>query len=162
MPIKWRLGRTPLAVRKPERVAAIVINGSPTPAYSERNWALLARATPIVKAVQRGELPNARATGLSERFMREQPELTYLYEAISRLNGPRRTETMADEECKLYPRDFEGYSRPTLMMGGRHDNFLEPDHHLHIAELIPGAKTHTFETRVTPPTWRNPQSLTKS
>jgi len=146
----------PIAVRHPSRVSAIVINGSPTPVYSERNWALLARATPIVQAVQRGELPKAKATGISERFIQQEPALTFLYEAIGQLNGSRRTETMTDEACKIYPDDLEEYSRPTLIMGGKHDHFLEPDHHLHIASLIPGAKTYTFENSGHSAYWEEP------
>ncbi|MSQ73399.1 MAG: alpha/beta fold hydrolase [Betaproteobacteria bacterium] len=34
---------------------------------------------------------------------------------------------------------------PTLIMGGRHDHFLTPEHHLPIASLVPGAKSRTFE-----------------
>jgi hypothetical protein len=95
-----------------------VINGSPTPVYSERNWALMARATKVAQPIQRGELPRAQASGMSERYMREQPVLTYLYEAIGLLNGPRRTETMMDDACKLLPEHFKGYEVPILITGG--------------------------------------------
>ena len=134
----------PLAVRHSERVWALAINGSPTPVYSERNWAVLERSARTSVAVQQGLLPNARSTGMSERFMQEHPELTFLYEAIGRLNGPRRTLTMLDDELKLHPHHFAGYRVPTLISGGQHDHFLTPDHHLHIASLVPGALTHPF------------------
>jgi pimeloyl-ACP methyl ester carboxylesterase len=151
----------PLAVRRPKRVSAIVINGSPTPVYSERNWQLMARTTIISQKVQRGELPKAQATGISERYMQEQPALTFLYEAIGQLNGRRRTETMTEEACKLYPHEFAGYTVPTLLMGGRHDHFLTPDHHLHIASLIPGAKTHTFENSGHSAYWEEPDEYNR-
>ena len=51
----------PVAVKHRERVFAIVINGSPTPVYSERNWALMAGATKVSHAIQRGELPRAHS-----------------------------------------------------------------------------------------------------
>jgi pimeloyl-ACP methyl ester carboxylesterase len=88
--------------------------------------------------------------------MTEQPALTFLYEAIGQLNGRRRTETMTEETCKLYPHDFINYSTPTLIMGGRHDHFLTPDHHLHIGSLIPGARTHTFENSGHSAYWEEP------
>ncbi len=52
---------------------------------------------------------------------------------------------MLDEEVMIQPRDLAGYRTPTLLMGGRHDHFLAPEHHLHIASVVPGAKSHTFE-----------------
>ncbi|MSQ73388.1 MAG: alpha/beta fold hydrolase [Betaproteobacteria bacterium] len=86
-----------------------------------------------------------RSTGMSDRFMLEHPELTFLYEAIDRLNGPRRARTILDDDVMIQPREFAGYRTPTLIMGGRHDHFLTPEHHLHIASLVPGATSHTFE-----------------
>jgi pimeloyl-ACP methyl ester carboxylesterase len=151
----------PLAVRHPDRVAAVVVNGSPTPVYSERNWALLDRSGKISQAVQRGELPKAQATGISERYMREQPVLTYLYEVIGNLNGARRTYTMLDDACKLHPHDFAGYAVPTLLMGGLHDHFLTPDHHLHIATLVPGAETHTFQNSGHSAYWEEPDEYNR-
>ena len=135
----------PMAVKHPDRVDCLVINGSPTPVNSPENQIVLQKSMATSLAVQRGDLPNARSTGMSERFMIEQRELTFLYEAIGRLNGPRRTKTMLDEDVMIQLRDFAGYRAPTLIMGGRHDHFLTPEHHLHIASLVPGAKSHTFE-----------------
>jgi pimeloyl-ACP methyl ester carboxylesterase len=151
----------PVAVRHPERVSAIVINGSPTPVYSERNWALMAGATKVTQAIQRGELPRAKASGMSEGYMREQPVLTYLYEAIGLLNGPRRTETMMDDACKIRPEDFKGYAVPTLLTGGQHDHFLTPDHHIHIASLIPSAQTHTFQHSGHSAYWEEPDEFNR-
>lgn len=135
----------PLAVRHPGRVACLAISSSPTPAYSAQNWSVLDRSGAIAMAVQRGELPKAKAMGMSEDFMTAQPALTWLYEAFGRLNGPKNTALMKDEACRLQPQDFAGYLTPTLVTGGRHDNFLTPDHHVHVASLIPGARSHTFE-----------------
>jgi pimeloyl-ACP methyl ester carboxylesterase len=149
----------PVAVKYRARVSAIVINGSPTPVYSERNWALMEGATKVTKAIQRGELPRARASGMSEQYMRAQPVLTYLYEALGLLNGPRRTETMMDDACKLHPDVFQDYDVPTLLTGGRHDHFLTPDHHIHIASLIPGAQTHTFQHSGHSAYWEEPDAF---
>lgn len=135
----------PMAVKHPERVSCLVINSSPTPAYSERNWAVLQRSGAVAAAAQHGAASKSRDMGLGPRFVETQPELTFLFESIARLNWPRRTHTMWDPEVALHPEHFAGYAVPTLVMGGALDTFLTPDHHLHIATLIPGAITHTFE-----------------
>ena len=93
--------------------------------------------------------------------MQSEPALTFLYEAIGRLNGSRRTETMVEETCKLYPSMFDAYSVPTLIMGGRHDHFLEPDQHLHIATLVPGAATHTFQNSGHSAYWEEPAEFNR-
>ena len=62
-------------------------NGSPTPAYSPENWELLVKSYKVVMATRRGQLPVAHSTGISPRFMAEQPALTFLYESLTRLNG---------------------------------------------------------------------------
>ena len=58
-------------------------------------------------------------------------------------------ETMTGEVCKLYPSDFANYITPALLMGGRHDHFLTPDHHLHIGS--PAQKPTRLRTRAIPP-----------
>ena len=146
----------PMAVKHPERVSCLVINGSPTPVNSPENQYVLQKSIATSQAVQRGELPNARSTGMSERFMQEQPALTFLYEALGRLNGPRRTGTMTDEDVMIQPVDLAGYKTPTLIMGGRHDHFLTPEHHVHIASVVPGAKHHTFEGSGHSAYWEEP------
>lgn len=132
----------PMAVHHRERVGCLVINSSPTPAYSARNWEVLKRSGNVSKRSQTGEVSRTLDMGMSERFARERPEIAFLFDSITRLNGPRRTETMWDDP--ILPAQFAGYCTPTLVMGGACDNFLTPDHHLHIATLIPGAETHTF------------------
>ena len=51
---------------------------------------------------------------------------------------------MEDERIKIYPADLAGYSVPTMIVGGAHDDFLNPESHFHTASLIPGAETYTF------------------
>jgi pimeloyl-ACP methyl ester carboxylesterase len=41
-------------------------------------------------------------------------------------------------------------------MGGRHDHFLTPEHHVHIAGVVPGAKHHTFEGSGHSAYWEEP------
>lgn len=131
----------PLAVRHPERVSCLFINGSPTPAYSEENWRTLRRATGIFN--EAGAERDA-AVGWNRKTARERPELMFLYGQIKQLNPGFDSRPMMDERVRLHPRDFAGYAVPTLVAGGSHDDFLNGESHLHVATLIPGATAHTF------------------
>lgn len=45
---------------------------------------------------------------------------------------------------KMHPADLAGYCVPTIITGGAHDDFPNPQSHFHAASLIPGAETYTF------------------
>lgn len=134
----------PLAVRHPQRVACLAINGSPTPAYSPQNWAVLERAIGFAIELHKRRLTDLTQMGFAPDFELRRPDLAYLYFRINALNGPRDIRTMMDDAVKLHPRDFRGYRTPTLVMGGVHDVFLAPQSHEHVASLIPGVERHTF------------------
>ena len=110
----------PLAVRHPERVSCLFINGSPTPAYSEKTGARCAA-------------PPASST-------RPAPNATRPWAGTARLPGtpgadvPVRPDQAAEPRLRLHAddgrarpaasRDFAGYAVPTLVAGGSHDDFL--------------------------------------
>ncbi|MGD9943715.1 MAG: alpha/beta fold hydrolase [Burkholderiaceae bacterium] len=131
----------PLAVHHPDRVACIVLTGSPTPAYSEENWRVLRESGErFMKTAGKGV-----ATGfLSPAFTERHPALHFLYDQIRLLNAPFDARRMQDESVRLQPQHFAGYATPTLMMGGELDVFLTPDSHRHVATLIPGAQLYSF------------------
>ncbi|WP_250517907.1 alpha/beta hydrolase [Caballeronia sp. INDeC2] len=130
-----------LAVQSPERVSALFVNGSPTPAYSEENWDVITRA----QGIYLGDNSKRNTSiGWNRKTIAERPELLFLYSQIKSLNQPFNSHTMQDESIKVYPADFEHYRVPTIIAGGAHDDFLHPKSHFHTASLIPGATTHTF------------------
>ena len=90
----------PLAVRHPERVSCLFINGSPTPAYSEENWRTLRRATGIFN--EAGAERDA-AVGWNRKTARERPELMFLYGQIKQLNPGFDSTPMMDERVRLHP-----------------------------------------------------------
>ncbi|HHD7473857.1 TPA: alpha/beta fold hydrolase [Klebsiella oxytoca] len=134
----------PVAVRSPERVSCLYINGSPTPAYSEENWNVLRKGSDIFMG---GSFGRGEGVGWNRRTLETNPELVFLYSQIKALNPAPGFDsaTMMDDVIKLYPEDFEGYKVPTIITGGAHDDFLVPGSHEHTATLIPGCKTYTFE-----------------
>ena len=130
-----------LAVRSPQRVSSLFINGSPTPAYSAQNWSVMVRANGIFMG---GKFTRESGIGWNRRTLRDRPELVFLYNQIKSLNPPFNSGTMMDDSIKLQPADLVGYRIPTVVCGGQHDDFLNPQSHFHSASLIPGAQAYTF------------------
>ena len=130
-----------LAVQSPERVTCLFINGSPTPAYSEQNWAVIKRANPIFLG---DDFKRGTGVGWNRQTLRDYPELVFLYTQIKALNPPFNSLTMEDDSIKVLPADLEGYKIPTVIAGGSHDDFLNPQSHFHSASLIPDCGTYTF------------------
>ncbi len=133
-----------LAVQSPERVSCLFISGSPTPAYSEANWAILRSSGDIFNSGKFGGTGRDSGIGWNRAFIKAHPDIAFLYSQIKLLNAPFDARTMQDDSIKLYPQDFENYTVPTIIAGGAHDDFLSPESHFHTATLIPGAGTYTF------------------
>jgi len=135
----------PIAVRAPQRVSCLYINGSPTPAWSEENWKVLAHGNAIFMGGSYGDSREA-GIGWNKRTLETHPELVFLYSQIKSLNPAPgfNSATMMEDVVKLHPEDFKNYRVPTMISGGAHDDFLIPGSHEHTATLIPGCKTHTF------------------
>ena len=131
----------PIAVRTPERVSCLFINGSPTPAYSEENWRVMERANGIFLGP---DFSRGAGVGWNRATLKTHPALIFLYSQIKSLNPPFDSSTMMHDKIKIHPRELAGYKVPTLVAGGSHDDFLNPESHFHTASLIPGAETYTF------------------
>lgn len=133
-----------LALQSPEMVSCLFVNGSPTPAYSPTNWAVIHRANPIFqKGAERGA-----GIGWNRKTLIDNPNLIFFYSQIKQLNNQQTAslvvQSMDTDVIKIHPVDFEGYTTPTVIAGGSHDDFLNPESHFHAASLIPGAQAHTF------------------
>lgn len=131
----------PVAVKSPERVSCLYINGSPTPAYSDENWRVLKKGSDIFMG---GAFGRGSGVGWNRETLGDHPNLLFLYSQIKLLNPGFDSTTMQDDVVKLHPGDFAAYRIPTLISGGAHDDFLEPGSHIHTATLIPGCETYTF------------------
>jgi len=133
----------PLAVREPDRFAALVLSGSPTPAYGPHHKVLEVVSERFAR-VFAGESVPAQDLGFSERFVRERPDFIALYQMLSRMNQRVDLSTIIDPELRLMPEDFASYRIPTLVMGGKQNRLLGGDTHLAAARCIPGAQIYTF------------------
>ncbi|HWI84920.1 MAG TPA: alpha/beta hydrolase [Sphingomonas sp.] len=133
----------PLAVREPARFRALVLSGSPTPAYGPHH-AALTNVSRTFKRAGDGERVDPTQLGFTEHFVRERPDLLALYQILARQNQKVDTSHITDPELRLLPEHFEGYAVPTLVMSGVQNKLLGPDTHKIAASFIPGAEVYTF------------------
>lgn len=134
----------PLAVKHPKRVRTLFISGSPTPAYSPKTWEILRTAGQTFD--DGGSDLRSKSIGWNRANVAAKPEMLHLYSCIKALNPKGfKALTMQDDDVKIHPAEFDGYRVPTLMTGGNHDDFLTPDSHHLVAQLLPGSQKYTFE-----------------
>lgn len=133
----------PLAVREPERFAALVLSSSPTPAYGPHHT-VMTRVTERFGRIAEGGQVAPQDLGFSDRFVQQRPDLLALYRMLARMNQKVDLSKISDPELRLMPADFAGYRVPTLLMGGLQNRLLSGDTHLAAARCIPGAQTYTF------------------
>lgn len=136
----------PLAVRHPKRVSALVLSGSPTPAYGPHHEVLKVVAERF-RRVQQGHPVAMEDLGFSSRFVSEREDLVTLYRMFSRLNAPDCAPfaSIDSPELRILPEHLTDYRVPTLVMSGKLNKLLGPDIHLRAARCLPNSKTYTFE-----------------
>lgn len=97
----------------------------------------------------------ALAPGFSDR----KPELAFLFDQISILNG--NIELLASRlglpENLIDPRELKGYRIPTLVMACDHDTFFSPTTLRRVADIIPGAEYIKMEHAGHAPYWEVPE-----
>ena len=148
----------PVAVRHSERVRCLFISGSPTPAYSERNWEVLRSSGSTFDSS--GADLRSKSVGWNRQKVAEYPAMLFLYGRLKALNPKGFTaKTMQSDAVKIHPDEFVGYSVPTLMTGGSHDDFLTPESHHTVAALIPGAAVYTFKDAGHSPYFETPDEF---
>lgn len=129
----------PLAVRQPNRVAALFMASTP--------GSLRTPEIDHAREVNREQLDELRRSwaetrdgsfnpALGERCRREQPALHYLYSAIQGLNPPRTF----SPRIGIGPGDMAGYTTPTLYVTGEEDVVLPPPVIEAAADATPGAQ----------------------
>ena len=82
---------------------------------------------------------------LAPDFPARQPALAHLYDQISGLNPGLPAGGLATlAEARVTPEQLTGYSVPTLMISGEHDQLFPPDALKEAAALIPGCRLVSF------------------
>lgn len=129
-----------LALAAPQRVAALVLSGTPagvvTPKVLE---ALAAIASAAASALQAPDWNTPHPALAADIFTRD-PERGFLYAQLAALNPPGALARLALHEVMTDPARLAGWSIPTLLVGGAHDRLFAPDVLREVAEAIPGAR----------------------
>ncbi|NRA01140.1 MAG: alpha/beta hydrolase [Myxococcales bacterium] len=130
------------ALEHPERVAALVLAGTPgglfTPVIAE-NMAQLAERL--------GGGGVAATAALAPDFPEREPARAFLYGGIGSLNtgfDPAQGARLFDEAAWILPEALAEFRVPTLVLSGQHDLLFPPEIMNHVAELIPGASLERF------------------
>jgi pimeloyl-ACP methyl ester carboxylesterase len=129
-----------LAHAHPERVAALVLSGTPagilTPKVVEALGAIGAAAAQMDRAPAWNEAHPALAADVFER----DPERGFLYSLLTALNPPGALTRLALHEVMSEPAALAGWSIPTLLVVGEHDRLFAPAVLEDVAAAIPGAR----------------------
>lgn len=126
----------PFALAHPERVAALVLSGTPggllTPGIQRDLAQVPGRAA--------GRSVGGMALGTA--FAQREPEKFFLYEQIAALNPPDTVAVYARGllETRVAPEQLEGFGTPTLLVVGSEDAFFSVDGLGEVANTIPGAR----------------------
>ncbi|MFQ5699416.1 MAG: alpha/beta fold hydrolase [Myxococcota bacterium] len=132
----------PTALRHPERVACLVLCGTPGGLFTA---AVAEAAAQIAARIEReGVRGNA---ALAPDFAVREPARAHLYDQISALNPglpPAALARLFDPKVRLDPQDLEGFSVPTLVVAGEHDPLFGPKVLREVAQSIPGAELREF------------------
>ena len=130
----------PAALAFPERVSGLVLSGTPGGVF-----------TPAVAAAFQRVGQLARSEGIRGRpalapdFPEREPALAHLYDQISALNQPLGGPALATlAETRVTPAELAGYTVPTLMVAGEHDQLFPPAALKEAAAQIPGCRVVDF------------------
>jgi pimeloyl-ACP methyl ester carboxylesterase len=128
-------GALPFALEHPERVSCLVLSGSPAGVTLDGHERTARR---LWDKVMRGLAPSEIYLG--ERFKRDRPELSFLFDRICDLNPPARSgwrtlpmEDRLAQQFLVEPDRLADFSTPTLMIASEEDpSYFLPD----IRELV--------------------------
>lgn len=157
-------GAMRLAVKRPERVAAVVLMGSTAGIYSAVNYANNDHAVRTIRGwLERGGpwLFDMNVQNATDAFLRRQ--LQMLHSADGFLPGPSVLVTMMmDRDVWLSQEELHTLRAPVLIVGGDLDTLLPARFQRHLVTLIPGAELGEYQDAGHNPHWENPELFNTS
>jgi pimeloyl-ACP methyl ester carboxylesterase len=127
-----------MAIEQPERLSCLMLCGTPGGISSDAVNAAMAR---VGSSAAKDGITSNRALGPD--FQRNQPELTFLYDQIARLNenfSPALLANIGGPDAAIDPASLADHSIPTLVVASEHDALFPPEAIREVASLIPGAE----------------------
>lgn len=136
-----------LALRQPGRVRAMVL--SATTGVADMSGAVDLASWAERAAAERRRLEAADVhAAAGERMAREQPQLHYLYQQISRLSDGLDREALRKKMYALrtvQPEQLASLATPTLCLAGLEDAIVSPDAVRALASTLPNGRFEAFE-----------------
>jgi pimeloyl-ACP methyl ester carboxylesterase len=151
-----------LALKRPERVAALVLSGTPagilTPKV-RRALAALAQA-----ALQMNRTPgwNEPHPALAADIFTRDPARGFLYGQLAALNPSIDLARRGLQEVTVDPADLAAWTIPTLVVAGEHDRLFAPDVLREVAAVIPGAGFEMIPTVGHSPYFEAPEEFNRA
>ena len=129
-----------LALAQPQRVAALVLSGTPagilTPGVAS---ALTAIASSSAAAELAAPVWNRPHPALAADIFVRDPGRAFLYDQLAALNPAGVLGRIALHEVMTDPARLADWRTPTLVIGGSHDRLFSPAVLREVADAIPGA-----------------------
>jgi len=130
-----------LARTSPERVACLLLSGTPGGIFTE---------AVLQGTVEAGAKVRAGATLLdmvaAPGFPAREPQLAFLYQQLAELNPRRDPEKLARlAAISTTAEDLTDWKIPTRFIMGEHDAFWSPERMKTAADLVPGAEFSVVE-----------------
>lgn len=146
---------------RPERVAALVLSGTPAGIATPRVMtALLAIGS---AAAAMGELSapawNQPHPALAADIFARDPARGFLYAQLAALNPPGGLARLALHEMSIEPARLAGYAVPSLLLGGSGDLLFAPEVLQEVAATLPGARFHEIAGAGHSPYFEAPQAF---
>jgi pimeloyl-ACP methyl ester carboxylesterase len=129
-----------LARARPDRVAALVLSGTPAGVLTPSVLGALQGIVQAAARMDRVPAWNEPHSALAADVFERDPERGFLYAQLSALNPPGALARLALDEVMTDPGALADWSIPTLLVGGEQDGLFPPDVLAGVAAAIPGAR----------------------
>ena len=124
----------------PQRVAALVLSGTPAGLVTPKVLQALATLTFAAAQLEREPPWNEAHPALAADVFERDPERGFLYAQLAALNPRLDLSRLALHEVMTAPTDLTDWSIPTLLLCGENDRLFAPEILADVAAAIPGAQ----------------------
>lgn len=124
----------------PDRVAAIVLSGTPGGLTTPKVLAWLPQLADRAARMLATPAWNEPHPALAPDIFQRDPDRCVLYAQIAALNPPGALAHAALHEVSIDPGELDGWTIPTLVVAGEQDGLFPPDVLADVAAAIPGAE----------------------
>ncbi len=135
-----------LARTDPDRVAALVLSGTPAGILAPKVLAALPVIARRAAALMETPAWNEPHPAVAPDIFRRDPERGFLYAQLAALNPSGALARVALNEISIDPSELANWSIPALIVGGEHDGLFPPDVLEDVAAAIPGAEFAVIPT----------------